>query len=83
LVKDAAKFAVDLGVNLHPKYLDPVCAMNNGGIIPSHGVKEVLKECVKEKFEREVPKLQWQGKLLLALRGSLINSYARKGASIG
>jgi len=57
--------------------------MNSGGIIPSHRVKEVLKECVEEKFEREVRGLQWQGKLLLALRGSLIHNYARKGASIG
>jgi len=37
--------------------------MNSGGIIPSHRVKEVLKECVEEKFERE---LEWQGKLLIA-----------------
>ena len=55
LVKDAAKFAEDLGFNLHFKYPDPVCAMNRGGIIPSHRVKEVLKECVEEKPEREVP----------------------------
>ena len=64
LVKDAAKFAEDLGVNLHLKYPDPVCAMNSGGIIPSHRVKEVLKEFVEEKFEREVRGLEWQGKLL-------------------
>jgi len=43
--KDAAKFAEDLGVNLHLKYPDPLCAMNSGEIIPSHRVKEVLKEC--------------------------------------
>ena len=55
LVKDAAKFAEDLGFNLHFKYPDPVCAMNSGGIIPSHRVKQVLKECVEEKPEREVP----------------------------
>jgi len=64
LVKDAAKFAEDLGVNLHLKYPDSVCAMNSGGTIPSHRVKEVLKECV-EKFEREVRELEWQGKLLI------------------
>ena len=45
------------------KYPDPVCAMNSGGIIPSHRVKEVLKECVEEKLEREVCGLEWQGKL--------------------
>ena len=61
--RDAAKFAEDLGVNLYLKYTDLVCAMNSGGIIPSHRVKEVLKECVEEKFERE---LEWQGKLLIA-----------------
>jgi len=32
--------------------------MNNGRIIPSHRVKEVLKECVEEKFEREVRELE-------------------------
>jgi len=32
--------------------------MNSGGIIPSHRVKEVLKECVEEKFEREVLELE-------------------------
>ena len=46
VVKDAAKLAEDLGVNLHLKYPDPACVVNSGGIIPSHRVKEVLKECV-------------------------------------
>ena len=64
LVKDAAKFAEDLGVNLHLDHPDPVGAMSNGGIIPSYPVKEVLKECVEKKFEKEVRGLEWQGKLL-------------------
>ena len=64
LVKDAAKFVENLGVNLHLKHTDPVCAVNSGEIIPSHRVKEVLKECVEEKLEREVRGLEWQGKLL-------------------
>ncbi|XP_044182725.1 uncharacterized protein LOC122963360, partial [Acropora millepora] len=65
LVKDAAKFAEDLGVNLHLKHPDPVCAVKSGEIIPSHRVKEVLKECVEEKLEREVRGLEWQRKLLI------------------
>ena len=65
LVKDATKFAEDLGVNLHLKHPEPVCAVNSGEIIPSHRVKEVLKECVEEKLEREVRGLEWQGKLLI------------------
>ena len=65
LVKDAAKFAEDLGVNLHLKHPDPVCAVNNEEIIPSHRVKEVLKECVEEKLERKVRGLEWQRKLLI------------------
>ena len=65
LVEDAEKFAEDLGVNLHLKYPDPVCAVNSGGSIPSHRVKEVLKDCVEEKFEKEVRGLEWQGKLLI------------------
>ena len=65
LFKDAAEFAEDLGVNLHLKYPDPVCAINSGGIIPSHRVKEVVKACVEETFEREVRGLEWQGKLLI------------------
>ena len=65
LVKDAAKFAEDLGVNLHLKHPDPVCAVNSREIIPSHRVKEVLKECVEEKLEREVRGLEWQGELLI------------------
>ena len=64
LVKDAAKFAEDLGVNLHLKYPYPVCAMNRGGTISSHHVKEVLKESAEEKLEREERGLEWQGKLL-------------------
>jgi len=64
LVKDAAKFAEDLGVKLHLNYPDPVCAMSSGGIIPSYRVKELLKECVEEKLEKEVRGLEWQGKLL-------------------
>ena len=53
LVKDAAKFAEDVGVNLHLKYLDPVCAMNSGGIIPSYRVKEtknVWRRSLKGKY---------------------------------
>ena len=58
LVKDATKFAEDLGVNLHLKHPEPVCAVNSGEIIPSYRVKEVLKECVEEKLEREVRGLE-------------------------
>lgn len=53
LVKDTAKFAEDLCVNLqYLKYPDPVCAVNRGGIIPSHRVKAVLKDCVEESLKR-------------------------------
>ena len=62
LLKDAATFAEELGVNLHLKHPVPLCAVNSGGIIPSH---RVLKECVEEKLEREVRGLEWQGKLLM------------------
>ena len=65
LVKDARKFAEDLGVNLHLKHPEPVCAVNSGEIIPSYRVKVVLKECVEEKLERELRGLEWQGKLLI------------------
>ena len=71
LVKDAAKFAEDLGVNLHLNHPDPVCAMSNGGIIPSYRAKEVLKECVEEKLEREVRGLEWQEKLLTERKSDL------------
>ena len=64
-VKNVAMFAEVLGVNLHLKHPVPVCAVNSGGIIPSHRIKEVLKECVEEKLEREVRGLEWQGKLLI------------------
>ena len=43
LIKHAAKFAEELGVNLHLKYPDPVCAMSTGEIISSHRIKEILK----------------------------------------
>ena len=71
LVKDAAKFAEDLGVNLHLNHPDPVCAMSNGGTILSYRVKEVLKECVEKKFEKEVRGLEWQGKLLTERKSDL------------
>ena len=64
-VKDAAEVAEDLRVNLHLKHPVPVCTVNSGEIIPPHCVKEVLKECVEEKLEREVRGLEWQGKLLI------------------
>ena len=71
LVKDAAKFAEDLGVNLHLTHPDPVCAMSNGGIIPSYRIREVLKECVEKKLEKEVRGLEWQGKLLTERKSDL------------
>ena len=53
LVKDAAMFPEDLGVNLHLNHPNPVCAsMGNGGIIPSYRVKEILKQCVEKKLEK-------------------------------
>ena len=64
LIKDAAKFADELGVNLHLKYPDPACAMSTLEIISSYRVKEILKQCVEDKLEREVSGLEWQGKLL-------------------
>ena len=45
--------------------------MNSGGIIPLHRAKEVLKECVEEKLEREVCGLEWQGKLLIERKSDL------------
>ena len=71
LVKDAAKFAEDLGVNLHLNHPDSVGAMSNGGIIPSYRVKEVLKECVEKKFKKEARGLEWQGKLLTERKSDL------------
>ena len=71
LVKDAAKFAEDLGVNLHLNHPDPVGAMSNGGIIPSYRAKEVLKECVEKKLEKEVRGLEWQGNLLTERKSDL------------
>ena len=55
LAKDAAKFAEDLGVNLHLKYTDP--AEGSFHRIPS--------ECVEEKLKKAVRGLEWQGKLLI------------------
>ena len=48
-------------------------------IIPSYRVKEVLKECVEEKLEREVRGLEWQGKLLIERKS---DSHRREGASL-
>ena len=45
--------------------------MSNGGIIPSYRVKEVLKECVEKKLEKEVRRLEWQGKLLTERKSDL------------
>ena len=73
LVKDAAKFADDLGVNLHLQHPNPVC----GGIIPTQRDKDVLKELVEEKFEREVRGLEWQGKFLTERKFDLKLSCAR------
>ena len=64
LVKDAAKFAEDLGVDLHLQHPDPVCALSSGEVIQSDCVREVLKERVQEKLERKVHDLEWQEKLL-------------------
>ena len=64
IVKDAAKFAAELGVDLHLKHPEPVCVMSSGEAIPTQRVKGVLKECVEEKYERDVRGLEWQGKLL-------------------
>ena len=71
LVKDAAKFAEDLGVNVHLNHPDPVCAISNGGTIPSYRVKEVLNECVEKTFEKEVRGQEWQGKLLTERKSDL------------
>ena len=71
LVKDAAKFVEDLGVNLYLNHPDPVCAMSNGGIISSYRVKEVLKEGVEKKLAKEVRGLEWQGKLLTERKSDL------------
>ena len=46
IVKDAAKFAAELGVDLHLKHSEPVCVMRSGEAIPPQHVKGVLKECV-------------------------------------
>ena len=40
-------------------------------LIPSYRVKEVLKECVEKKFEKEVRGLEWQGKLLTERKSDL------------
>ena len=47
IVKDAAKFAAELGVDLHLKHPEPVSVMSSGEAIPPQRVKGVLKECVE------------------------------------
>ena len=64
IVKDAAKFATELGVDLHLKHPEPVCVMRSGVATPPQCVKGVLKECVEEKYERDVRGLEWQRKLM-------------------
>ena len=54
IVKDAAKFAVELGVDLHLKHPEPVCVMSSGEAIPPQRVKGVLKECVAAQKTRHI-----------------------------
>lgn len=59
VVKDVVKFVVELGVDFYFKYLDFVCVMSSGEVILLYCVKGVLKECVEEKYERDVCGLEW------------------------
>ena len=67
LVKEARKFAEELGFALdlsfpHPKFRDNT----DGADVPRDKIKRHLKKAAREQRKTEVKEKKWQGKLLAA-----------------
>lgn len=70
LVKDAHKFAQELGTSLNLATPDPSCSSQQAPEerISWHQVRQNLKKAVEEKLKEKVEDQRWQGRLLWTRR---------------
>ena len=65
-LKDATKFAQELGLVLELNHPEPVCHTEVGEEISAKKVKNELKKSINRKLQREVSEQKWQGKITSA-----------------
>ena len=67
LVKEARKFAEELGITLDLSFPHPKCRDNTDGVdVPRDKIKSHLKKAALERRKTEVKEKRWQGKFLTA-----------------
>ena len=67
LVKEAAKYAEEMGLQLQLEYPNPTCIKHDRGeVITAEELKADLRRCLEQKTWEAVHKQNWQGKLISA-----------------
>ena len=64
MVKEAAKFGQDLGLELTFVYPNPVCRNDNGEEIPDAKIKKKINKAQQNQLKGEIVSQRWQGKLI-------------------
>ena len=67
LVKEAAKYAEEMGIQLQLEYPNPTCIKRDCvEVITAEKLKAELRRCLEHKTWEEVHEQNWQGKLISA-----------------
>ena len=67
LVKEAAKYAEEMGLQLQLEYPNPTCIKHDSGeVITAEELKAELRRCLEQKTWEAVHEQNWQGKLISA-----------------
>ena len=65
-MKEAGKFAEELGVSLSLSYLNPELYDEEGKKVPKEKIKDKLKQRVRGQSAEKTRGERWQGKLLIS-----------------
>ena len=63
-MKEAGKFAEELGVSLNLSYPNPKLYDEEGKEVPKEKIKDMLKQKVRGQYAKKMRGDRWQGKLL-------------------
>ena len=67
LVKEAARYAEEMGLQLQLEYPNPTCIKHDSGeVITAEKLNAELRRCLEQKAWEAVQKQKWQGKLISA-----------------
>ena len=64
VIKDASRYAEELGLHLRLEYPEPMCVTDDGKEVDGKKVKECIAKARQEEVRAKVKEEKWQGKMI-------------------